>query len=66
MASLFYYKFNNPSRLGYDITDASQRAIQNVSYSNRTFNTFSPSSPFVSAEEFAISQPNINFSGSRG
>ena len=66
MASVFDYKFNNPSRLGYDITDASQRAIQNISYSNRTFNTFIPSSPFVSAEEFATSQPNINFSGSRG
>ena len=66
MASVFDYKFNNPSRLGYDITDTSQRAIQNISYSNRIFNTFSPSSPYVSAEEFATSQPNINFSGSKG
>lgn len=66
MAFVFDYKFDNPSRLVYDITDTSQRAIQNVSYSNRTFNTFKPSSPFVSAEEFATSQPNINFSGSIG
>ena len=66
MASIFDYKFNNQSRLGYDVTDTSQRAIQNMSYSNRTFNTFNPSSPYVSAEEFATSQPNINFSGSKG
>jgi len=63
MASVFDYKFDQPSRLGYDKTDLSQRTLQNSEYSTYMLDNFRPSCPINSAIDFATSQPNVNFKG---
>jgi len=63
MASVFDYKFEQPSRLGYDKTDLSQRTLQNSDYANYMLDNFRPSCPMSNAIDFATSQPNVNFKG---
>jgi hypothetical protein len=64
MASVFDYTFDQATRIGFDKTDFSQRTLQNTEYANYMLDTFRPSCPASSPLEFAISQPNINFTGS--
>ncbi len=64
MASVYDFNFNQPSRLGYDRTDFSQRTLQNSEYATYLLDSFRPSCPMNSAIDFATSQPNINFKGS--
>ena len=65
MASIHDFKFEQTTRLGYDQTDVSQRTLQNSEYANYLLDGFRPSCPMKNAIEFATSQPNINFTGSR-
>jgi hypothetical protein len=65
MASVHNYNFYQTSRLGYDRTDMSQRTLQNADYSNYMLDMFRPSCPMNSPLDFATSQPDINFTGSR-
>jgi hypothetical protein len=64
MASVFDYKFNKGTRLSEDVTDFSQRSLQNTEHANYTLNSYSPSCPISNAIDFATSQPSINFTGS--
>ena len=64
MASVFDFKFEQPTRLGYDRTDLSQRTLQNSEYANYMLDNFRPSCPMSNAIDFALSQPNVNFTGS--
>ncbi len=64
MASVFNYKFQQTTRLGDDKTDASQRTLQNSEYANYLLDTFRPSCPLSTPMDFALSQPNVNFTGS--
>jgi hypothetical protein len=63
MASVFDYKFEQPSRMGFDRTDLSQRTLQNSEYANYLLDNFRPSCPIGNAVDFATSQPNVNFKG---
>jgi hypothetical protein len=64
MASVHDYKFEQPTRLGYDKTDLSQRTLQNSEFANYLLDNFRPACPMSSAIDFALSQPNVNFTGS--
>ena len=63
MASVFDYKFEQPSRMGFDRTDLSQRTLQNSEYATYLLDNFRPSCPIGNAVDFATSQPNVNFKG---
>ena len=65
MASVHNYNFYQTTRLGDDKTDLSQRTLQNSEFANYILDSFRPSCPMNSAIDFATSQPNINFTGSR-
>ena len=64
MASVYDYNFYQPSRIGDDKTDVSQRNMQNTDYANYLLDTFRPAGPMANPIDFATSQPNINFKGS--
>jgi hypothetical protein len=66
MAFVVDYKFEQPSRLGFDRTDLSQRTLQNSDYSSYILDNFRPACPLSNALEFATSQPNVNIKGSYG
>jgi hypothetical protein len=65
MASVHNYNFYQTTRLGDDKTDLSQRTLQNSEFANYILDSFRPSCPMNTAIDFATSQPNINFTGSR-
>ena len=65
MASVHNYNFYQTTRLGDDKTDLSQRTLQNSEFANYILDSFRPSCPMNNAIDFATSQPNINFTGSR-
>ena len=64
MASVHDFKFEQPTRLGYDQTDLSQRTLQNSEFATYLLDNFRPSCPMSNAIDFALSQPNVNFTGS--
>ena len=64
MASVHDFKFEQPTRLGYDQTDLSQRTLQNSEYATYLLDNFRPACPMSNAIDFALSQPNVNFTGS--
>ena len=65
MASVHNYNFYQTTRLGDDKTDLSQRTLQNSEFANYILDSFRPSCPMNTAIDFATSQPNVNFTGSR-
>ena len=64
MASVYDYTFYEPTRIGDDTCDISQRNVQNVEASTYILDNFRPACPMSKAIEFATSQPNVNYSGS--
>jgi hypothetical protein len=65
MASVFDYTFYQTARIGDDTTDLSQRTLQNSQYATYMLDQFRPACPMRSAVDFATSQLNINFTGSK-
>ena len=65
MASVHNYNFYQTTRLGSDRTDFSQRTLQNTEFATYMLDTFRPSCPMSCPLDFATSQPNINFQGSK-
>lgn len=59
------YTFNNLSSLKNDNCDISQRNIQNNHFSNYLLENYKPACPMRSAIDVAISQPCVNFTGSK-
>jgi len=55
MASVHDFKFEQPTRLGYDQTDLSQRTLQNSEYATYLLDNFRPSCPMTNAMDFALS-----------
>jgi len=65
MSTFSDYKFNNLSRIGDDSCAKSQRNIQNVESGSYMLNNFfSGDCNMKNGINLALSQPNINFSGS--
>lgn len=64
MASVYDYTFNQLTRIGEDSCDKSQRNVQNSSASTYMLNQFRPDCPMNNAMDFALSQPNVNYTGS--
>lgn len=64
MSSVYDYTFYEPTRIGEDTCDLSQRNIQNAKEATYVLDNFRPECPMGSAIEFATSQPNVNFTGS--
>jgi hypothetical protein len=64
MASVFDYTFNQLTRIGDDSCDKSQRNVQNTNASTYMLNQFRPECPMKSSMDFALSQPNVNYTGS--
>jgi hypothetical protein len=64
MASVYDYTFNQLTRIGEDSCDKSQRNVQNSSASTYMLNQFRPDCPMTNAMDFALSQPNVNYTGS--
>lgn len=64
MASVYDYTFYEPTRVGDDSCDISQRNVQNSEAATYILDNFRPACPMKSAIEFATSQPNVNFTGS--
>jgi len=62
--SVFPYTFDNLSRIGNDSCSLDQRNIQNYAASNYQVENFSPFCPMTNAIDFAIKQPNVNYTGS--
>lgn len=64
MAQVFDYTFNNMSRIGNDNADLSQRSVQNTKNANYILNNFANAdgSSYKKGIDFALSQPNVNFS----
>ena len=59
--STFDYSFNKLGRIGYDITDNTERNLQNSKFSN-----YSLTSHFTQTQnhiQFATNQPTVNFHG---
>ena len=64
MTTINDYIFNNMSRIGNDNCDKSERNIQNVHQSNLTLtNYFSADCAMQKGMNFALSAPNINYTG---
>ena len=64
MASVYDYTFNQLTRIGDDSCDKSQRNVQNANASTYMLNQFRPDCPMSNAMDFALSQPNVNYTGS--
>jgi hypothetical protein len=64
MASVYDYKFYEPTRVGDDTCDISQRNVQNSEAATYMLDNYRPACPMSNAIEFATSQPNVNFTGS--
>jgi hypothetical protein len=64
-AAVYDYTFYQTARLGDDATDQSQRTLQNSQYATYMLDNFRPACPMRSAIDFATSQLNINFTGSK-
>jgi hypothetical protein len=64
MASVYDYTFNKLTRIGDDSCDKSQRNVQNANASTYMLNQFRPECPMKSSMDFALSQPNVNYTGS--
>ena len=65
MASVYDYTFNQLTRIGDDACDKSQRNVQNANASTYMLNQFRPECPMKSSMDFALSQPNVNYTGSQ-
>ena len=65
MSTVYDYTFYQPARLNDDQTDQSQRTLQNSQYATYMLDQFRPACPMRSAVDFATSQININFTGSK-
>tara|TARA_Y100000591_G_scaffold203554_1_gene176152 strand:+ start:496 stop:1083 length:588 start_codon:yes stop_codon:yes gene_type:complete len=64
MASVYDYTFYEPTRVGEDKCDISQRNVQNSDAATWMLDNFRPDCPMSNAIDFATSQPNVNFTGS--
>ena len=66
MASVKDYMFDNMSRIGNDNCGVSQRNIQNVKNGNYILtNPFNGDCLMNKGMDFALSQPNVNYSGTK-
>ena len=66
MASVSDYMFNNMARIGNDNCGQSQRNAQNVKSGNYTLtNPFNGDCLMNKGIEFALGQPNVNYSGTK-
>lgn len=64
MSQLYNYLFNNPSRIGNDAYDVSQKNIQNMNSLNYKLLNYRTSCPMTNAVNIATSQPYVNYTGS--
>ena len=60
---MYDYSFHQPSRLGNDLCDNSQRNIQNSAYATHMLDNFRPNCPASDHVEFASGQLFMNFTG---
>ena len=66
MASVKDYMFDNMSRIGNDNCGVSQRNVQNVKNGNYILtNPFNGDCLMNKGMDFALSQPNVNYTGTR-
>ena len=66
MASVKDYMFDNMSRIGNDNCGVSQRNVQNVKNGNYILtNPFNGDCLMNKSMDFALSQPNVNYTGTR-
>jgi len=66
MASVQDYTFNNMSRIGNDNCDLSQRNLQSTKNANYLLTNFGASDCLMkNSIDLALTQPNINFSGTK-
>jgi hypothetical protein len=63
MTTISSYMFNNTDRIGYDVTDQSQKTLYNTRFANYTLSNFLSESTSDTHVSFATSQPNVNYSG---
>ena len=60
---MYDYSFHQPSRLGNDLCDNSQRNIQNSAHATHMLDNFRPNCPASDHVEFAAGQLFMNFTG---
>ena len=64
MSLLSDYMFNTMSRMGNDVSDKSQKTIQNVKHGNYQLHNYHAADTEMNAGiSFALKQPNVNYSG---
>jgi hypothetical protein len=60
------YLFNNTDRIGMDVTDNTQRTLQNTRFSNYTLSSYNNESTSDSHVKFATNQPIMSFNAVNG
>jgi hypothetical protein len=60
------YLFNNTDRIGMDVTDNTQRTLQNTRFSNYTLSNYNNESTSDSHVKFATNQPIMSFNAVNG
>jgi hypothetical protein len=63
-SSVYPYTFDAMARIGNDNVAIDQRNIQNTSTANYNLENFYPACPMNTAIDFAVSQPNVFYTGS--
>jgi len=66
MTTISDFLFNNVGRIGYDLTDNSQRNISNTMHANYMLENHFSKNTGNSHVKFATLQPNMNFKGNGG
>lgn len=66
MSLMSNYTFNNNDRIGLDITDRTQRTLQNTRFGNYSLANFYNESTSDSHVKFATNQPSMNFNAVNG
>jgi hypothetical protein len=66
MSLMSNYLFNNADRIGMDVTDETQRTLQNTRFSNYTISNYNNESLSDSHVKFATNQPAISFNAVNG
>lgn len=66
MSLISSYLFNNTDRIGMDVTDDTQRTLQNTRFSNYTLSNFNNESTSDSHVKFATNQPIMTFNAVNG
>lgn len=59
------FTFDSLSRIGNDNVSIDQRNIQNMHNANHQLENFYPACPMTKAIDFAVSQPNVFYKGSK-